>query len=98
MKNKMSDVRDHLVVMLEQLGDPEVKVEVIERAKATALVAGQYIAAVKVEMDALRLADEIGCVPTAIDAPAAQAHHDEPTSAIQPPRLRLAGQRRNNWK
>lgn len=23
MKNKMSDVRDHLVAMLEQLGDPQ---------------------------------------------------------------------------
>jgi len=94
MKNKMTDVRDHLVVMLEQLGDPEVKSEVIERAKATALVAGQYISAVRVEMDALRLADQIGCVPTAIEAPAAQERHDEPSIANRPPRLRFAGTRR----
>ena len=60
MKNKMSDVRDHLVAMLEQLGDPEVKAEVIERAKATALVAGTYISAVKTELDAYRLHEEIG--------------------------------------
>ena len=77
MKNKMGDVRDHLVAMLEQLGDPEVKAEVIDRAKASALVAGQYIAAVRVEMDALRLADEIGCMPTALDPAPALERHDE---------------------
>jgi hypothetical protein len=68
MKNKMSDVRNHLVAMLEQLGDADVKVEVIERAKATALVAGVYISAVKTEIDALRLADEIGRVPAALES------------------------------
>ena len=94
MKNKMSDVRDHSVLMLEQLGDPEVSSQVVERAKASALVAGQYIAAVKVEMDAVRLADEIGCVPTAIDAPAAQERHDEPQTSNRPPRLHFAGPRR----
>lgn len=78
MKNKMSDVRDHLVAMLEQLGDPEVKAEVIERAKATALVAGTYISAVKTEIDALRVADEIGCIPAALDPVPALEKHDEP--------------------
>ena len=72
MKNKMSDVRDHLVSMLEQLGDPDVKPEVIERAKATALVAGTYITAVKTELDAYRLHDEIGKIPEAIAEPMAQ--------------------------
>lgn len=67
MKNKMSDVRDHLVAMLEQLGDQEVKPEVIERAKAASLVANSYIAAVKTEIDALRLADDIGRLPNVID-------------------------------
>ncbi len=69
MKNKMSDVRDHLVAMLEQLGDPEVKAEVIERAKATALVAGTYISAVKTELDAYRLHEEIGKIPASVEAP-----------------------------
>ncbi|KRG69152.1 hypothetical protein [Pseudoxanthomonas dokdonensis] len=69
MKNKMSDVRDHLVSMLEQLGDPDVKPEVIERAKATALVAGTYISAVKTELDAYRLHDEIGKIPGSVEAP-----------------------------
>lgn len=69
MKNKLSDVRDHLVAMLESLADPEVGADVIERAKTTSLVAGTYIAAVKVEMDACRLAAEIGMVPAAIEQP-----------------------------
>jgi len=77
-KNKVSDVRDHLVAMLEQLGDPEVKAEVVERAKASALVADKYIAAVKVELDALRLADEIGCIPRVFDSPPALEQDDEP--------------------
>jgi hypothetical protein len=67
MKNKMSDVRDHLVAMLEALGDKDAKPEVVERAKATSLVAGTYIAAVKVELDALRLQDDIGKTSIAID-------------------------------
>lgn len=50
----MSDVRDHLCAMLEELGDADAKPDanVVQRAKATALVAGTYIAAVKVEIDA----------------------------------------------
>lgn len=84
MKNKMGDVRDHLVLMLEQLGDPEVKAEVIERAKTSALVAGQYIASVKVEIDALRLADEIGCIPSVLESPPALERHDEPGADGQP--------------
>ena len=72
MKNRMGDVRDHLVAMLEQLGDPEVKAEVIERAKATALVAGQYISAVRTEIDAIRLFDDTGRMPVAVEVAAPQ--------------------------
>lgn len=60
MKNKMADVRDHLVAMLEELGDKETGNEAVERAKATALVADKYIAAVKVEIDARRLLADNG--------------------------------------
>jgi hypothetical protein len=67
MKNKMSDVRNHLVAMLEALGDPEAKPEVIERAKATSMVASTYISAVKTEIDAMRLADDIGKLPSAVE-------------------------------
>lgn len=70
MKNKMSDVRDHLVAMLEALGedgDAEQVSRTVERAKTTALVAGTYINAVRTEIDAIRLADEIGQMPLAGD-------------------------------
>lgn len=69
MKNKMADVRNHLIAMLEELGDPKAGREVVERAKATSLVAGTFISAVKCEMDAIRLHDDIGRMPMAIDAP-----------------------------
>lgn len=70
MKNKMADVRDHLVVMLEELGDKEADAKTIERAKATALVADKYIAAVKVEIDARRLLSSNGQeLPPALEAP-----------------------------
>lgn len=52
MKNRMSDVRDHLVAMLETLGDKDCKPEDIARAKATSDVAQTFINAVKVEVDA----------------------------------------------
>lgn len=57
MKNTLHDVRTLLVAQLEALGpDAEhVPHDIIERAKASAIVAQQYIAAVKVEVDARRL-------------------------------------------
>ncbi|WP_269791671.1 hypothetical protein [Stenotrophomonas sp. Iso1] len=73
MKNKVSDVRDHLVLMLENLGDdsasPEKMAQTIERAKATSLVATTYIAAVKVELDAIELHHEVGRTTVAVDTP-----------------------------
>lgn len=73
MKNKVSDVRDHLVLMLENLGDDSASLEkmalTIERAKATSLVATTYIAAVKVELDAIELHHEVGRTTVAVDQP-----------------------------
>lgn len=73
MKNKVSDVRDHLVAMLERLGDDNLSAEemnqVIERAKTTTMVATTYIGAVKVELDAIRLMDETGKLATAVGLP-----------------------------
>lgn len=70
MKNKVSDVRDHLVAMLEQLGDdtmaPEKMAQVLERAKVSSQVAGTYINAVRVELDAIRIMDETGRLSTAV--------------------------------
>lgn len=81
MRNKLSDVKDHLVAMLEQLGDENVGAEVVERAKATSLVAGTYIAALKTEIDALRLADEIGVLPASVEAGAEIRQIDGPKHA-----------------
>nr|WP_313269027.1 hypothetical protein [Stenotrophomonas geniculata] len=73
MKNKVSDVRDHLVAMLERLGDDSLSAEdmglVIERAKTSSMVASTYIGAVKVELDAIRLMDETGKLANAVPAP-----------------------------
>lgn len=73
MKNKVSDVRDHLVAMLERLDDDTLSVEqmgmVIERAKTSTLVASTYIGAVKVELDAIRLMDDTGKLASAVAAP-----------------------------
>lgn len=71
MKNKMEDVRNHLVAMMEELGDKdEADAQTVERAKAMSGVVQQYIAGVKCEMDAYRLADEIGKLPAAVGEPA----------------------------
>lgn len=68
MKNKMQDVRDHLVAMMESLADKEVSPEVIERAKTTSMLANSYVQSVKCELDALRLYDETSLMPQALDA------------------------------
>lgn len=73
MKNRMSDVRNHLVAMLEKLGDEDCKPEDLERAKLTSEVAQTYINAVKVEVDAYKVAGRI-------DLPESIGH-------ITPPRL-----------
>jgi len=70
MKNRMEDVRNHLVAMLEALGDSDCKPEDIARAKATSDVAQTFINAVKVEVDA-RNALGVRDLPSAIaDVPA----------------------------
>lgn len=42
----------------------------VERAKAVTMVAGAYIGAVKTEIDAIRLMDETGRLPLAVEQPA----------------------------
>ena len=75
MRNKLSDVRNHMVAMMEALSDeratPEEMARHIERAKAMALVGGVYIAAVKTELDALTIYDETNLLTGAIDSPGA---------------------------
>lgn len=81
MKNKMVDVRNHLVGMLEELGSNEATEQTIERAKAMSQVAGQYISAVRTEIDALRLADDIGRLPVAVSV--------DDTVLVSPPKPAL---------
>lgn len=66
MKNTMADVRNHLVAMLEALGDDTCTPEIVERAKVTSQVATTFIGAVRCELDALRLHDDIGKLPAAV--------------------------------
>lgn len=56
MKNRMKDVRDHLVAQMEALKDGEVDPQVIERAKAVASLAQVYTNTVKVELEVRKAA------------------------------------------
>lgn len=87
MKNKLSDVRDHRVSMLEALGDKDVGDEVIRRAQASAQVAGAYIGAVKVELDAIKLGSELGYMPSSVDAPRSMI---EQSGAVKPRIIKAA--------
>lgn len=73
MKNKIEDVRNHLVSAMEALNDENLKPEDIDRAvdrgKAVSNLANSYIHSVKVEIEAIRLADEVGMLPASIAQP-----------------------------
>lgn len=73
MKNKVDDVRNHLVAAMEALNDegatPEQLTQAIEKGKAMSGLATAYIASVKVEIDAIRLAEEVGMLPASIAEP-----------------------------
>lgn len=73
MKNKVSDVRNHLVAMMELLGSeslsPEEQASALERAKAMSGLAQQYVTAVRVELDAIKLYDDTRLLPASVDAP-----------------------------
>lgn len=68
MKNKMQDVRNHLVAMMEALNDKDVDQELVDRAKAMAELSQAYTNTVKVELDARRMAG-IEELPAALGAP-----------------------------
>lgn len=52
MKNKMADVRDHLVAMMERLGEDNATELDIAKAKALSDLAQTYTNTVKVEIQA----------------------------------------------
>lgn len=56
MKNRMSDVRDHLVAMMERLGDKEADAVDVSKAKALSELAGAYTDTIRVEIKARELA------------------------------------------
>lgn len=55
MKNKMADVRDHLVAMMERLGEDNATELDIAKAKALSDLAQTYTNTVKVEIQAREL-------------------------------------------
>lgn len=66
MKNKLTDLNDHLFAELERLGDEEVTGEKLQteigRAKAMTEVARQIIDNAKLALDATKLQVEFGGV------------------------------------
>ena len=74
MKNKITDLNDHLFAELERLGDEELKDEELSReigrAKAISDVASRIIDNAKLALDATKLQVEYGGVNRkAIDMP-----------------------------
>lgn len=73
MKNKMEDVRNHLVAAMEALNeekaDPAAVKAAVDRAKGMSNLANSYIDSVKVEIDAIRVADEVGMLPVSVATP-----------------------------
>ncbi len=73
MKNKLQDVRDHLVLAMERLNeegaDPTAVKAAVDRAKAVSTVANSFIDSVKVEIDAIRVASDCGMLPVSVATP-----------------------------
>lgn len=69
MKNKIEDVRNHLVSQMEALNDDSANEETVRKAQAMSSLATAYIHSVKVEIDALRLMDDCGAIPASITRP-----------------------------
>lgn len=70
MRNKMSDVRDHLVMMMERLGDKDCTAEDLAKAKALSDLAQTYTNTVKVEVDARKLLQPAELPPAIAALPA----------------------------
>jgi len=67
MKNKIVDVRNHLVAMMETLNDANAPQEAVARAKALSGLAQAYTNTVRVELDARRMAGVEGTLPKVLE-------------------------------
>lgn len=71
MKNRIQDVRNHLVAAMESLGETKQPDEsAIERAKAISGLANAFTQTVRVELDARKLAGIETELPEVLTAPA----------------------------
>ena len=63
MKNKLTDLYNHLMLQAELLGDPDIKgeklVEQMNRARTMNAVAGQIVNVGRLMVDAVRAADRL---------------------------------------
>lgn len=70
---QISDIRDYLAKAMAELSDsdatPDSMAVTLERAKAMSSVAAAYTNAVRVELDAIRLADDVGMLPNCVAQP-----------------------------
>lgn len=64
MKNKLSDLNDHLFAQIERLGDTDINGEElkaeINRSKAMAQIATQIVNSAKITVDAMKLLNRNG--------------------------------------
>lgn len=74
MKNKMQDVRDHLVAMMEALNDKDVPPEMVDRARAVAGLAQAYTASVAIEIKAAEAAGVQGHIPEVLSIASVRTH------------------------
>lgn len=69
----IQDVRDYLLKQMAELADSDATAKqqalVVERARASAQVAGVYVDAVKTEIYAARLLADTGYMPAGVEAP-----------------------------
>lgn len=70
MKNKLSDLNDHLFAQIERLGDTDLSGDdlttEINRSKAMAQIATQIVNSAKITVDAMKLLSRDGSAETGI--------------------------------
>jgi hypothetical protein len=70
MKNKLSDLNDHLFAQIERLGDTDLEGDQlnteINRSKAMAQIATQIVNSAKITVDAMKLLSRDGSTETGI--------------------------------